>query len=77
MAFTINDTHGLTRLLVERPEWLSGVRRIVLTDELLSLPEIVRGLAKSQGRTEEQVAKLTHTAHRLAGDVRGMVLEAD
>lgn len=66
MAFTVNDLRDLTRLLLDRPEWLSEVRRIVLTDELLSLPEIVRGLAEAQRRTEERLDQLAARVDQLA-----------
>lgn len=65
MAFTVSDLRDLTRLLLERPEWLGEVRRIVLTDELLSLPDIVRGLAEAQRRTEERLEQLTARVDQL------------
>jgi len=65
MAFTINDLQDLVRILREQPEWLSEVRRIVLTDELLTLPALMRELAvrieqiaEFQRRNEEQLAEL-------------------
>ncbi len=63
MAFTVNDLQDLTRLLLERPEWLSEVRRIVLTDELLALP---RELAEAQRRTDEHFAELADSIRQLA-----------
>ncbi|BCX03146.1 MAG: hypothetical protein KatS3mg053_1084 [Candidatus Roseilinea sp.] len=64
MAFTINDLQDLTRLLATRPEWLSEVRRLVLTEELLSLPDIVRSLAEAQRRTEQRVEELAEAQRR-------------
>ena len=61
MAFTVNDLQDLTRLLLERPEWLGEVRRIVLTDELLALP---RELAEAQRRTDERFAELAEAQRR-------------
>ena len=61
MAFTVNDLQDLTRLLIERPEWLSEVRRIVLTDELLALP---REVAEAQRRTDERFAELVEIQRR-------------
>ncbi len=85
MAFTINDLRDLTRLLLERPEWLGEVRRIVLTEELLSLPDIVRGLAEAQRRTEERLDQLAAHVLQLdqrvervekhVADMRGILLE--
>ena len=61
MAFTVNDLQDLTRLLIERPEWLSEVRRIVLTDELLALP---RELVEAQRRTDKRFAELVEIQRR-------------
>ncbi|MDW8352064.1 MAG: hypothetical protein RML99_09145, partial [Anaerolineae bacterium] len=58
MPFTINDLQDLTRLLAERPEWLREVRRLVLTEELLSLPDIVRSLAAAQQHSEQRINEL-------------------
>ena len=57
MPFTVNDLQDLTRILIERPEWLSEVRRIVLTNELLTLPALVQELAEIQRRTELELAE--------------------
>ena len=56
MAFTVEDYRDLVQLLSERPEWRSELRRLLLSDELLALPEIVRGLAEAQQRAEERLA---------------------
>jgi ABC-type transporter Mla subunit MlaD len=61
---TINDLHDLVRLLREHPEWQAELRRLILTDELLELPSLVRQLVEAQRRTEEQVAQLTEAQRR-------------
>ncbi|WP_448595603.1 hypothetical protein [Thermoflexus hugenholtzii] len=76
MAFTITDFHDLVRLLEQHEEWRKELRRLLLTDELLNLPNAVREfrkhvdrrfaeLAKAQRRTEESLA-----AHRAETDRR-------
>ena len=82
MPFTVEEFHDLVRLLEERPEWRSELRRLVLTDQLLALPEQVaelrvyteqrfQALAAAQQRTEERLTGLTtaqqHLAERLTG----------
>jgi hypothetical protein len=57
VAFTVNDLNDLIRILREQPEWLREVRRVVLTDELLALPDLVRELAEAQRRTDERLAE--------------------
>jgi len=64
VAFTVNDLQDLTRLLRERPEWLSEIRRIVLTDELLALPALVRELVEAQRRNDERFAELAEAQRR-------------
>ena len=58
MAFTVDDYHDLVRLLAEHPEWKEELRRTLLSDELLALPEIVRELVEAQRRTEERLDAL-------------------
>ena len=55
MTFAVQDYHDLIRLLDEHPGWRAELRRLVLSDELLALPEIVRQLATAQQRTEARV----------------------
>ena len=64
MAFTVNDVRDLTQVLTLHPEWLGEVRRLVLTAELLMLPDIVRELAKAQTRTERRVEELAQVQAR-------------
>lgn len=59
MAFTVSDFHDLMRLLDQHPEWRAELRRLLLTEELLSLPQVVRELAEAQARTEEALRILT------------------
>jgi hypothetical protein len=69
MPFTVEEFRDLVRILEERPEWRAELRRLVLTDEILTLPELVRALVEAQRRTEEQVAALVeaqrHTEERV------------
>jgi hypothetical protein len=62
----IRDFHDVVRLLEEHPEWRAELRRLILTDEVLALPEQVTrvatqvaALAEAQHRTETQIGALT------------------
>ncbi len=59
---TINDISDLVRILQERPDWLDAVRRMILTDELLRLPETVAKIAADlqeySRQTNERLARL-------------------
>jgi archaellum component FlaC len=72
MPFTVQDFHDLVRILEDKPEWRAELRRLVLTDELLALPEEVARLAQAQRRTEEQVAELAAALRALTDEVRGV-----
>jgi hypothetical protein len=58
MSFTVEEFRDLVRILEERPEWRAELRRLVLTDEILTLPELVRALVEAQHRTEQRVATI-------------------
>ena len=75
MPFTVEEFHDLIRLLEERPEWRTELRRFVLTDQLLALPEQLaelrvyteqrfQELAAAQRRTEERVTELAAAQRR-------------
>lgn len=66
MAFTVQDFHDLVRLLAEHPEWRDELRRLVLVEDMLHLPRLVRELgeqtrllAEAQQRTEARLEALT------------------
>ena len=70
MPFTVDDFHDLIRLVETRPEWRAELRRLVLTNELLAVPdqlvalrarseEQFQALAEAQQRTDRQLATLT------------------
>ncbi|HEY3082148.1 MAG TPA: hypothetical protein VGM69_19860 [Chloroflexota bacterium] len=86
MAFTVRDFRDLVQLLEQRPEWRSELRRLVLTEELLELPAIVRELAgrldelaarvdrlaEAQERTEARVAELAEAQRRTESSIRDL-----
>jgi hypothetical protein len=55
MAFTVRDFHDLVELLEQHPEWRAELRRLVLTEELLALPQLVRELVEAQQRAEQRL----------------------
>ena len=85
MAFTVQDFHDLITLVTQHPEWRAELRRLVLTEELLALPQIVHNLAEAQQRTEQQIAQLVEAQRRTerqivrlqddVGELKGIVLE--
>jgi chlorite dismutase len=61
MSFTVADFHDLIRLVETRPEWRAELRRLVLTDELLTVPD---QLAALRARSEEQFQALAEAQQR-------------
>src|SRR3989442_6839190 len=59
MPFTVADFNDLVRILEEKPEWRAALRRQVLTDELLSLPERVATLTEQVTMLTGQMTTLT------------------
>jgi hypothetical protein len=58
MPFTVADFHDLIRLLEERPDWQTELRRVLFSQDLLDLPRTVQELATAQRRTEEAITRL-------------------
>jgi hypothetical protein len=71
MTFTVQDFHDLIGILEQRPEWRAEIRRLMLTEELLSLPQIVHDLVAAQRRTEQRIGRLQDDM----GDLKGIMLE--
>mgnify|MGYP000128211724 CR=1 FL=1 len=55
MAQAIRDFHDLVRILEEHPQWRAELRRLVLSEELLRLPE---ELASFRAESERRFARL-------------------
>ena len=63
---TINTIHDLHRILVEHPEWRDELRRILLTKELLELPQRFAEYAKS---TDEKLDALIGETRQNTSDI--------
>ncbi len=73
MAFTVQEFHDLVALLIQHPEWRAELRRLVLTEEILTLPQIVRDLVEAQQRTEQQVAQLAAAQQRTEQQIAQLI----
>ena len=62
----IGDIHDLIALLEQHPDWRAELRRLVLTDELLALPQLGRDLVDAQARTEARLDRVEAALERLA-----------
>jgi hypothetical protein len=81
MPFTVEDFQDLIRILEQHPEWRAELRRRLLPEELLTLPDLVRDvveavgrLAEAQRRSEERLSAVearlerARERERIAGD---------
>ncbi len=73
MAFGVSDFHELVSLLEQHPEWRRELRLLLLSDELLALPDLVRDMAEGQKRTDETVRELVESQKRTDEIVRELV----
>lgn len=80
MPFTVQDFRDLVQLLEERPEWRAEMRRLVLSDEYLALPEqlaelrrevaeLRRDFERRFNRVEVRLDQLTSDVGQLKSDV--------
>ncbi len=74
MSFTVHDFHDLLRLLEERPEWRAELRRVVLTEDLLRLPEQV---ARARQETDQRFQELATQVAGLAARVDTLTIRMD
>ena len=58
MPFTVEDFMDLLSMLEERPQWRDELRKLLLSEELLALPDVVRELAEEQRALTRQVREL-------------------
>ena len=78
---TINDISDLARILQERPEWLSTIRGLILTEEVLRLPEMMAALTAAveelARQTAEQIRVVNERLGRLETDVGVLKTDVD
>jgi hypothetical protein len=65
----IQEFHDIVRLLEAHPEWRAELRRLIMSDELLTLPQDVGRLTENVSRLAEQMTTLTEIIQRVSVDV--------
>lgn len=74
MTFTIHDMADMTRLLGEHPEWRAELRRLVLSDELLALPDLIADQAASMRQLTVRMDQLADRVDHLTAAVEKLTL---
>ncbi len=57
-AFTVRHFFDLVVALEEHPDWREELRRLLLTEDVLTLPQAVRELTEAHRRAEERLSRL-------------------
>lgn len=77
MPFTVEDFRDLVRILEQKPEWRVELRRLVLTEELLAMPEQLAALrAETERRFQElttETTRLSHETMRLSRELAELI----
>lgn len=73
MPFDVVEYHEFIKLMYDHPEWRAEVRQLVLSDEILTLPQLVRDLsvtvhelAEAQTRSENRLTRVEIAVQELA-----------
>ncbi|MER3455926.1 MAG: hypothetical protein C4303_07410 [candidate division GAL15 bacterium] len=66
MPFTVADLADLLRLLEQHPEWRDALRAVLLGQELLQLPHLVRRLAEAVEAVQQELRVLATHVQQLA-----------
>lgn len=73
----IDSMDQLLQLLREHPQWREQLRSVLLTDQLLALPERTAELAKAQVETQHQLGQLAARVDDLAQRVDDLTQRLD
>ena len=69
MSFVISDLHDMIVLIEHHPEWKAELRRVLLGDDFLEIPVLVRQLVEANRRHDEQFKHIDHRFDRVEGDI--------
>jgi len=73
MVFEPRDFQELVRLLREHPGWREELRMLLLTQELLELPAVVRELAEAVKGVADRGDRLEATQQQMAATLQGVL----
>ena len=58
MTFQVKDRQDLLELLRKHPKWREALRRELLGEDWIAIPELIRKLSQSQAELRAAMAKL-------------------
>jgi len=65
MTFDVQEYRAFIELLYKHPEWRAELRQLVLTEELLALPQLVQELIEAHKRGEERMTRIEQSLAEL------------
>lgn len=77
MTFQVSDFNDLIALLQAHPEWQSQLRNLLLSDDFLALPNIVRQLGERMDQLTERVDRLGERIDQLTASMNERFAEID
>ena len=75
MSFTVSDFHDLVEILHAQPAWREELRSLVLTEDILGLPQAVRELVEITKQNQPRFLRYDSDIAELKSDVK--VLKED
>ena len=75
MAFTVREFHDLVEILQVEPAWREELRRLILTDDILTMPQLVRELVELNRQNQPRFVRYDNDISELKSDVK--VLKED
>ena len=73
MTFDVQEYRAFLELLYKHPEWREELRQLVLTEELLKLPELVHELTEAHKRSEARLAGVEERLTRIEQSIAELV----
>ena len=72
MAMTVNDVRDFVRILREHPEWRDEVRREVVGEALISLPDLIRANSEAIAENTAAIRELREVVAQNSRDIRDL-----
>lgn len=73
MTFDVQEYRAFLELLHKHPEWREELRQLVLTEEVLKLPELVHELTEAHKRSEARLAGVEERLTRIEQSIAELV----
>ena len=58
MAFTVNDLHDMIEIMESNPIWKKELRKVLLGDDFVEIPELVRQLIEMNRKHDERFGRI-------------------